>query len=116
MTGLLEYWCDKREAIDKYRADVSVSIRYEDLVRRTSDALADLAAGLGIEAPVDWADRVFSVRHRPGPGDPKILSSTGFDAASIGRGAALDLSGVPAGLVDRTRRLAEPLGYEFPNA
>ncbi len=115
VTGLLEYWCDKTDAITTYRADASISIRYEDLVTRTSDSLAKLALGLGIDSPKDWADRVFSEPHRLGPGDPKILSSTGFDALSIGRGAALDLSDVPPGIVDRARRLAEPLGYEFPN-
>ena len=86
-------------------------LRYEDLVREPETTLTRVFKFLDLTMPVDMLDSIFTTNHVVGPGDSKILSTTGIHTDSIGHSSRLAMEKLSS---DRRRRIDElhsRLGY-----
>ena len=113
-TALLQYWNDRTSRLLNLENDFAATLRlrYEDLVTDPDAHLGRLATFLNVDMPDDWSRRVFTEPHQAGPGDAKAYASRAFDRQRIGRGKALELTGVPRTAVRQTNRLLDALGYD----
>ncbi len=112
--GLADYWLDKTRRlldIEEKSVDSCLRLRYEDLVtepRASLDALFDF---LDQPRSADMLDSIFSTPHVVGPGDSKILTTTGIHADSIGHGKRLAMDRLSADRREQIDALHAQLGY-----
>lgn len=112
--GLADYWIDKTRRlldIEEKTANPCLRIRYEDLVGDPSNLLETLFGFLDLPTPVDMLDSIFSTPHVVGPGDSKILTTTGIHADSIGHGKRLAVNTLSADRREQIDALHARLGY-----
>ncbi len=105
--GLADYWIDKTRRLLEVEQRPSypcLSLRYEDLVGDPQTALTALFGFLGLPSPADMLDSIFLTPHVVGPGDSKILATTGIHADSIGHGKRLAMEKLSA---DRRQQIDE---------
>jgi hypothetical protein len=115
--GLADYWIDKtRRLLDAQgrAANRAHVLRYEDLVADPQGRLAALFEFLALRWTNAMLDSIFSSPHVIGPGDNKILATSGIHANSIGHGRRLAIDKLSA---DRRRAIDDyhaQLGYPPP--
>jgi len=112
--GLADYWLDKtRRALDAERrlSNPRLRLRYEDLVREPAATVEQLFGFLGLAIPTGMLDSVFSTAHTVGPGDNKILATTGIHTGSIGHGSRLAIDRLSPDRRARIDELHAALGY-----
>jgi amino acid adenylation domain-containing protein len=115
----IEQWCEGTEkllALEAESAGRAVRVRYEDLVRDPEVTLRTILASVGEPWVPGLAERAFTTPHTLGHGDPKMILSHGVAGDRVGKGGALDLTGVPDQVLDRMRRLLDALGYDQPRS
>ena len=112
--GLADYWLDKtrRTLVAEQRlANPRLRLRYEDLVRAPQAALERLFAFLGLPLPNGMLDSIFSTTHVVGPGDSKILNTTGIHTESVGHSARLAMETLSPDRRRQINAMHEQLGY-----
>jgi len=112
--GLADYWLDKtrRTLIAEQRlANPHLRLRYEDLVREPQAALERLFAFLELPLPAGMLDSIFSSAHVVGPGDSKILNTTGIHTESVGHSARLAMEALSADRRRQINAMHEQIGY-----
>lgn len=99
--ALARYWLEKTTAMIEVEEQMENSLRlfYEDLVSAPRAQCERLAAFLQLEAPPDWPDNLYRMRHQEGPGDDSAYRRTGIGTGSVGGGSSLDLTALPRRLV-----------------
>lgn len=112
--GLADYWIDKARRLleaEKRLPNPGLRVRYEDLVRSPTESLAGLFTFLELQSPTDLLDSVFSTPHIVGPGDSKILQTTGVHTNSIGHGRRLAMDKLSSNRREQINVLHAELGY-----
>ena len=112
--GLADYWLDKTQrTLDaERRAAHTVSrIRYEDLVTAPATTITALLDSLELTMPAGMLDSIFTTAHVIGPGDSKILATTGIHRDSLGHGAKLALDRLSPNRRAAIDALHDELGY-----
>jgi len=112
--GLADYWLDKAGralGAEQRLGNPHLRMRYEDLVSEPAQSIGRLFGFLGLEVPSDMLDSVFSTTHAVGPGDSKILTTTGIHSESIGHGSRLAIDTLSADRRARIDELHAKLGY-----
>ncbi len=112
--GLADYWIDKtRRLLDTEQrlVDTCLRTRYEDLVSNSQTTLDTLFGFLELPISAGMLDSIFSTPHIVGPGDSKILTTTGIHANSIGHGQRLALDTLSAERREQINTLHAQLGY-----
>jgi hypothetical protein len=117
--GLADYWLDKTRRLLEAESQLKnprTRLRYEDLVREPATMAARLFDFLGLTMPERMLDSVFSSTHVPGPGDGKILTTTGIHSHSIGHGARLAMHKLSSDRRQQIDELHKELGYPLLEA
>ena len=96
---------------DLIREENLFEIRYEDLVNDPQTSLATLFDFLDLPSSAGMLDSIFSTPHVVGPGDSKILTTTGIHANSIGHGERLAMDRLSADRREQIDTLHAQLGY-----
>jgi hypothetical protein len=112
--GLADYWVDKTHRLldtEEKLVDSCLRIRYEDLVNDPQTSLATLFDFLDLPSSAGMLDSIFSTPHVVGPGDNKILTTTGIHANSIGHGERLAMDQLSADRREQIDTLHAQLGY-----
>ena len=112
--GLADYWIEKtRKLLDTETrlVDRCERLRYEDVVSDPDATLSALFASLDLEMPAGMLDSIFTTPHVMGPGDSKILTTTGIHKNSIGHGRRLAMQTLSANRRERIDALHAQLGY-----
>ena len=112
--GLADYWIDKTRRLldtEENSDDNCLRIRYEDLVGDPQCVLEALFGFLDLPTPAGMLDSIFSTPHVVGPGDSKILTTTGIHADSIGHGKRLAMNTLSADRRGHIDALHARLGY-----
>ncbi len=86
-------------------------LRYEDLVAAPGEVLPPMFEFLGTRWDNRLLDAVFTSEHDRGLEDPYIRFSDRIYNSSVGKGANLDLEGVPAESVAQMAQILDALGY-----
>ena len=112
--GLADYWIDKTRRLldaEKKSVDTCLRIRYEDLVGDPETSLDTLFGYLELPNSPGMLDSIFSTPHVVGPGDSKILTTTGIHTDSIGHGKRLAIDTLSADRREQINALHAQLGY-----
>jgi len=113
--GLADYWLDKTQKIlDAERALANPKLRmtYEALVSAPGATITRIVDFLGLAPFTGMLDSIFTTPHVVGPGDNKILTTTGIHRDSLGHGAKLAMDRLSADRRNRIDTLHRELGYE----
>jgi protein-tyrosine sulfotransferase len=120
--ALTAYWADRvalLQGFEQAHPDLTLRLRYEDLVARPEEIIAQVLGFLGVRD--DEAVVASALAFQPGasavwPGDVKVRFSQGIDSSSVGRGWSVPFDMVTQDLRDRVDRLSHELGYRpLPN-
>lgn len=112
--GLADYWLDKTRRLldtETRKPETCLRLRYEDVVAAPQASLEVLFEFLGLEMPSDMLDSIFSTPHVVGPGDSKILTTSGMHTDSIGHGKRLAMNTLSADRRERIDAFHMQLGY-----
>jgi len=113
--GLADYWLDKTQKIldaERALANPTLRITYEALVSAPGATIAYIVDFLGLPPSPGMLDSIFTTPHVVGPGDSKILTTTGIHRESLGHGAKLAMDRLSADRRTRIDALHLELGYE----
>jgi len=113
--GLADYWLDKTQKIlaaERALANPKLRITYEALVSAPLTSIADILDFLGLPPSPGMLDSIFTTTHVVGPGDNKILTTTGIHRNSLGHGTKLAMDRLSADRQTRIDALHRELGYE----
>lgn len=112
--GLADYWIDKTRRLldtEKNSGKACLRIRYEDIVTDPQTSLGKLFDFLGLASSAGMLDSIFSTPHVVGPGDSKILTTTGIHVNSIGHGRRLAMHKLSPDRREQIDALHAQLGY-----
>ena len=113
--GLADYWLDKTRKIleaERALANPTLRVTYEDLVTAPVATIANIVDFLALPPSPGMLDSIFTTTHVVGPGDDKILTTTGIHRDSLGHGAKLAMERLSADRRARIDTLHLELGYE----
>jgi hypothetical protein len=120
--ALTAYWVDyvgRLQAFEEAHADLALRVRYEDLVTRPTETVAQILGFLGVrvdDAVVDAALAFEPETSTVIPGDVKVRFSRGVDSSSVGRGWSVPFDMLTDDVRDRVNDLSGGLGYPpLPN-
>ncbi|MDJ0732634.1 MAG: sulfotransferase [Nostocaceae cyanobacterium] len=114
VSTMVKYWIDKTKTLLMYERDNSgqcFRIKYESYVINPTETLEPMFKFLGVDWDNSLLDKVFSVDHDPGLGDPKLIYSTQVHQNSIGKGSKISRSHIPEPLLKQMNMLLEELDY-----
>ena len=111
------YWADRithLQAFELAHPDVTLRLRYEDLVARPEEAVTRVFEFLGVrsdEATVSAALAFDRAGATLWPGDVKTRFARGIDSSSVGRGWSVPFDMLTEDLRKRVDGLSHELGY-----
>ncbi len=114
VSTMVKYWIDKTKTLLMYERDNRAQcfrIKYESYVINPTEALEPMFRFLGVAWDNSLLDKVFSVDHDPGLGDPKLIYSTQVHQNSIGKGSKISRSRIPEPLLKEMNMLLSELDY-----
>jgi hypothetical protein len=87
-------------------------VRYEDLVLRPEQTVADVLRFLGVSQDLSVLQRAFERAPARGPGDYKVGHTSRVHAQSIGHGKRVPVAMLPPPLLEAVNEKLEALGYD----
>ncbi|MEC4813582.1 MAG: sulfotransferase [Scytonema sp. PMC 1069.18] len=114
VSKMVNHWINQTKKLLIYERDNSAQcfrIKYESIVTNPTETLEPLFTFLGVAWDISLLDKVFSVNHDPGLGDPKLIYSSQIHQNSIGKGAKISRSHIPEPLLQEMNTLLEELDY-----
>lgn len=116
VTALVDYWLAHVEKALKWEedhAELCHRVRYEDLVTAPEEVLGRLFRFLGVVPDLSVLQAAFEKgRAAAGPGDHKVMYTSGIEAGSVGRGKAVPIAMIPAPQLEAVNAALAALGYE----
>jgi hypothetical protein len=114
VAALANYWLAHVTAATEWEAqhpECCHRIRYEDLVVRPQETIAEVQQFLGVEADLSVLTKAFERDVPPGPGDYKVPFTTSIDRSSIGHGKRVPVAMLPPRLLEALNERLAALEY-----
>lgn len=115
VAALASYWLDHVARALKWaeeRPEACYRVRYEDLVLRPKETVANIQRFLGVTMDLTVLDTAFQRPAPRGPGDYKVEFTSGVHQESVGRGKRVPVAMLPPSLMARLNDQLDALGYE----
>lgn len=114
VAALAQYWLNHVTtalAWEQKHPETCHRVRYEDLVLEPEKTLRRVERFLGVEEDITVLASAFDRAPANGPGDYKVVHTSGVHAGSIGHGKRVPVSMLPPQLRDLINEKLEALGY-----
>jgi hypothetical protein len=115
VAALADYWLEYSERMLRFESEhpqQCYRLRYEDLVARPEEIVAELFGFLGVRQVPGITESCFESAHEAsGPGDEKIWLTSRIHAESVGRGIDVPTRAIPPRRLEQINAALGELGY-----